>query len=518
MAAPESIYGSTEQLPLPLTGGPRATPAKRRNAAAAALISLAVVGTIAGALQYSPAAPVATPVPALAVAPAAAALAPPSTFVTKPQFTTVSSGDKHVGDHEGRSGLHQRLAYGFRVDEESPAFLSTTMALFALEESDVDIAEMNTADGHIGYSTSDDTRAEKLAGQAHLGGKIGPFSAAASMRASSGSEDDIKTARLDVVQGYRKVRLTSSALSLAPETKLTDDVVGFIHDTPLANVDRIAEELGIFFARAANMGGLVRKTFTMQVTEDDTKNSLMAEFGLRDDKPNPTKAPSAAETDAIANRDCADKQTARRRLGAELTDGGASLHGSSSTTHCGSDYSTTFHAEGGDTSMWLRGLAGDGTDDLNAMQTAWVASFTDDNLYPYVEPADLRPIWEVVAAVDPAKGDALQAVLMARWGDESGTFSPTKWFEARVGCTDSTATNYDDQAKFACEGCCTHPRPPPPYECRDDYCRDHGAWAPNNCVVDANHRERAHCAGGYVVKWIHHPNVWRNAYFTCCNR
>ncbi len=68
---------------------------------------------------------------------------------------------------------------------------------------------------------------------------------------------------------------------------------------------------------------------------------------------------------------------------------------------------TSFHAEGGDTKLWLA-VDGLGTN-FEEVRRRWAASFAADghDLYPWG--LELRPIWEVVERIDAcrkAKGRA----------------------------------------------------------------------------------------------------------------
>jgi hypothetical protein len=286
------------------------------------------------------------------------------------------------------------LSYGFDIDPNMPGFIKKTTQLFRLTQSDVSIASEPRADGETVYSTTESTRAEKLAGAAHLHGGIGPFSAAASMMVTSDSNRDVKTARIDVTRSFNKERATARGNFRAqPHTKLDRAYVTYIQRTSIDDVEDISFDLGIFYARASNLGGQIRKSYTMQVTESDSQTSLEVEL-------------SAQFGGLIGGGAAFGEQTTTRSNGATMT--------------------TSFHAQGGDTSVWLS------SNNLDAIQTAWAESFDDDNLYPWG--VELRPIWELVQAVDQAKGDRLQQLLTDKWAQESGAFNPTDFFDARVPC------------------------------------------------------------------------------------
>jgi hypothetical protein len=287
------------------------------------------------------------------------------------------------------------LAYGFDVDPGMPDFIKKTTQLFVLDSGDVSVTQEPHADGHTCYSTSDDSRASTLAKDAHLAGGIGPFSAAASMKVSKDSSSEIKTARLDVTRWLNKERVTArGAFQTKPHTKLDPAYVAYIHDTDIANVEQISSTLGIFYAQASNKGGLIRKSYTMQTTQEDTQSSLEAELTAQYGGSNLIYSAS----------------------------GGASFGETHTSRSNGAAMSMSFHAEGGDTSVWL-----EPGEDLGAIQTEWAHSF-DDGYPTYPWGVELRPIWEVVQKIDQAKGDALKTALQARWRAESAEFHPTQFF------------------------------------------------------------------------------------------
>ena len=119
----------------------------------------------------------------------------------------------------------QVLSYGFDVDPSMPSFIKRTTKLFQLTEDDVSIAPASLANGATVYSTSDDTRASKLAVRAHIEGGKGPYSAAASMQVTDDSDHEIKTARFDVTRSFNKFAVTSG-VPLQPGAAAREGVLG----------------------------------------------------------------------------------------------------------------------------------------------------------------------------------------------------------------------------------------------------------------------------------------------------
>ena len=155
----------------------------------------------------------------------------------------------------------QVLSYGFDVDPSMPSFIKRTTKLFKLSEDDVSIAPTSLANGETVYSTNDNTRASKLAKGAHIGGGVGPFPAAASMEVTDDSDHEIKTARLDVTTSFNKLRVTSnSVFHFSPEQRLEKACSDYLKQLTVDSADQIPDNLGIFYARAANLGGLIRKS------------------------------------------------------------------------------------------------------------------------------------------------------------------------------------------------------------------------------------------------------------------
>mgnify|MGYP001216484684 CR=1 FL=1 len=103
-------------------------------------------------------------------------------------------GSKLAGDGKTEDDW-QVLSYGFAVDPGMPGFIKRTTRLFRLTDEDVAVAPASLADGETVYSTAEETRATKIAKDAHLKGGIGPFSAAASMKVTDDADSDVKTAR-----------------------------------------------------------------------------------------------------------------------------------------------------------------------------------------------------------------------------------------------------------------------------------------------------------------------------------
>ena len=294
------------------------------------------------------------------------------------------------------------LAYGFTVAPNEPYFIKTKTQLFSIGSNDVSVITQTTADGKIVFSDSEHMAAARLTKQAGISAKFGPFSAAASMAIGQNTGSSIKTARVDAYCRCKKQRVASkNDFLFRPSTKLHPACRRFILSVDKDKVHKIAEHLGIFFAKSANLGGVVQKTYTMQITEHDTESSISGEL--------------------------------KAKYGGWLL-GGSLSGGISKRSERGSrgaKMETSFHVEGGNTALWL-GLDTIPTDPgaFHDLQQKWAESVTDKNLYPF--DVELRPIWELVSEVDKEKGGLLQKYLLQKWQVEASRFNPTEFFKSPV--------------------------------------------------------------------------------------
>lgn len=246
----------------------------------------------------------------------------------------------------------------------------------------------------------------------------------------------------------------------SPEQRLEKACSDYLKQLTVDSVSDIPDELGIFYARSANLGGLIRKSYTMQVTEDDTQSGLTAELN----------------------------GTYHGLIG-----GGASFGESTDTRSNGAAMSVSFHAQGGDTSFWLKP-----DEDLDAIQKQWADSFDNGgSLYPW--DVELRPIWELVAKVDKAKGDALQKYLTDKWAKESDAFNPTRFFQP------------GDVPPMP-----QPPSPPPPYGlamCQDGLCIEYKGFHYRTLEsTDPEGRGRGPCTctenSTCPANWLAVPGGW----------
>lgn len=416
-----------------------------------------------------------------------------------------SAGGRRLADGENmEEEIWQVLSYGFDIDLSSPSYLTKTTQLFEITHEDVSVAPERRFHFSVPeWSNSDEgnTRATKIAADLKLdpavGGHhpVGPIDASATM--TVGSNHDVKTASRDETVTITKQRVTpSSGFIFSPQTRLHQDVRDAIDATAIEDVRRISERFGIFFARASNLGGMVRRSDTMQMTADD-KTGFPGSLELELHGPNPSG-------------------------GSLITSGGGSFGTSRTTRENGAELTTDITGAGGDVTVWLGTMSASSAEDasaaIDAVQTAWSESFTDHNLFPV--DVEVKPIYELVQDYDQEKGDELKRLLTAEWAVRTDSWNPTKFF--LPGCTDPAAHNYEQLASKD-DGSCLYKHVTG--NCRTDYCRDNDA-VDNDCWVSAassawrdGDSAMPACAGGYepVCESSIREQTWVDAQvYTCC--
>lgn len=300
-----------------------------------------------------------------------------------------------------------KLAGSFVVSSDSPTpdFLAYGTQLFDVTEADVSVQSNNHAYQNTKYSTNDDSRAKQLAVSFGIKGGEGPFSAAASMKVGHGTDEDVKTVRLDKTSGWIKESVSSvGAFNDAPWTFLKQSHKDLIATTSVDNVTAISDKLGYFFARKINRGGLITRSFTKQATTDDTQSSFDTEIQA-----------------------------------CHVVCGNGGVEGDVTTSTTGAKMNESVSVMGGDGSLWSS------SDDFATIEGKWQQSVTDDNLYDFVavsDPSSVTPIWELVQGIDKAKGDALQKALTEQWATQVEPV-PDKYFEPDTYFTISITDDHE---------------------------------------------------------------------------
>jgi len=214
------------------------------------------------------------------------------------------------------------------------------------------------------------------------------------MSASTESSSKIKTARIDVcIKATTKTAQASAGMQLTPHKFLNETVADFIKEsTP----EDITENVGVFYAQSFELGGLFRKTYVMEMQESDTSSSITAEL-------------KASYGPGLVGK----------------VSGSAKMEYGTRSSNKNAKMKTTWHCEGGDTTVWL-GCSGPGN--IDSTQSDWAQSMNDTNLFCYN--MKVKPIWELCAKVDKAKGEEVKEYCLAKWKVDADDFRPTDYVKA----------------------------------------------------------------------------------------
>ena len=147
-----------------------------------------------------------------------------------------------------------------------------------------------------------------------------------------------------------------------------------------------------------DLGGQIRKSYTMQATSSDTESSVSAEL-------------EAAYGGAM--------------LGASAK---ASVGVSSRSSNKNAQMNVEWSAKGGDTTIWLgKEFDVGGDTSVSSIQEEWAKTITDDNLYPF--DFDLGLVWDIIKGIDEEKGNEYQKYLEEKWEKNKNLFKPTKFLK-----------------------------------------------------------------------------------------
>ena len=236
------------------------------------------------------------------------------------------------------------------------------------------------------YSDSKHTAAMKVEASLSIEGGFGAFSAAASMSVSSSSDSSIKTVRLDCFIKAIQYEVSSiNTLRASPQNHLTEN---FRQSVKRMTPKEIEKVIGVFYARKLDLGGEVRKSYTMQATRQDNEQSITSEVSA-----------SYAGNVFTANI-------------------GVSTRKSNENAQMNEEWS----AKGGDATIWLQS---DPSEKDTSIQAKWAQTINDDNLFAFNY--EMAPMWDLVKAVDQDKGEEFKQYLLKKWSRQASSFSPTRF-------------------------------------------------------------------------------------------
>lgn len=289
------------------------------------------------------------------------------------------------------------------VDPDSPDHLSRGDVIFEIPDSDEFIAISSDAemDAEFEYSDSETTAANSFATSVSLEGYYGAFSAAASMEVSQTSNKNIKTVRMDsVIKAIKYSVASKHQFRTFPQNFLTDNFKAAVMALPCEDIERL---IGSFYATNLKLGGEVRKSYTMQAMETDDVSSITSELQ------------ASYGTDLMG-------------VTAELSVGITTRESNSNA-----EMSLAWSAKGGDPTVWLgHDFSGSDSTSVSEIQAEWDDTITDQNLYPF--DFQLGLMWDLVKAVNPAKGAEYQQYLESKWDIQAGSFNPTTFLGKKNVC------------------------------------------------------------------------------------
>ena len=291
----------------------------------------------------------------------------------------------------------EAILYGYTVDPDAPSYLDRANRIFDVGDEDViAIFSKSEMQSDFQYSDNEETAASQVAASMSVEASFGAFSTAASMEVSSSSDSSIKTVRMDAITKSIKYQVNSVGnFRTFPDRYLTDN---FKESVKYLSVEDIEKLIGVFFVRSMDLGGEVRKSYTMQATASDTASSVQSELEA-------SYGPSLFGVSAKASVGVSTRETNKN-----------------------SEMRVEWSAKGGDTTVWLGGDFED-AGGVGGVQDEWSKTINNDNLYPF--DYELGLMWDLVKAVNQKKGEEFQQYLMKKWEDQANKFAPTRFLTGK---------------------------------------------------------------------------------------
>ncbi|XP_063686386.1 uncharacterized protein LOC134820095 [Bolinopsis microptera] len=297
------------------------------------------------------------------------------------------------------------ICYAYSVDSYSPTYLTRGDKIFKIDpEEDISISVNETIDMKLQYSDSNFTAAQWAAGNMKVGALYSAFSGAASMAVETTGESQFHTVRIDAIGVCTKNCITTrGSFRTCPEKFLTEDFKSAIQEL---TVEEIETRIGVFYAIRLQLGGMVKRSYIMEATEDDNESKVTAElqasFG---------KECLGASIDA----------TSRFETGRRLSNRNAKVR-------------REWRAQGGDIDLWFQlGTSGqDQSQFSSAMDIAreWAQTIDSTNVYPF--DFELRPLWELIKEINPQKATEFRFYLEDKWEKDGSRHLPTMFLPTKL--------------------------------------------------------------------------------------
>jgi len=206
---------------------------------------------------------------------------------------------------------------------------------------------------------------------------------------------------------------TKGSLRTFPHRHLTSTFKEAVKTLPFEDIE---SKIGVFYAIKLNLGGCVQKTYIMEATESDSKTTVTAEL----------EAKYGAGCWGVAGESKNEMEFKTSSKSAKMR--------------------TEWRAQGGKTEMWL------GIDFANSSKSAktvaekWAGTLTPANVYPC--DFELKPMWELVKAVDHERGVEFQKYLEEKWARDVSKYNPTRFLKSNpMICKHKSAKKIIEECK-----------------------------------------------------------------------
>lgn len=273
----------------------------------------------------------------------------------------------------------ETLAYAFVVDFDAPNFVTSGTKIFNLEEQDVDQLTENESKSTIETIKSEAGASDQFGLSVGLAASFGCFSCSASLGIDKASTTTTRTMRTNSYIRAKLNKLSAGAHVLAAPQKYLDADVHAVIEAGELSMPGLEALVGHFSCYHCDLGGVFQKSYIVEVTEKDTtesvETSLEASYG-------PGLASGAANASVGVHKSTVNKDAEMRIEQSCL---------------------------GGNSALWL------GATDTNQIeiQQQWAATVSADNSFPV--DVELKFIWDIVIAINPAYGKKYKKYLTAKW-------------------------------------------------------------------------------------------------------
>ena len=317
------------------------------------------------------------------------------------------------------------ICYAYKVDPYSPTFLSKGDEIFKIDgTNNISISSNKTIDMklQIQYSDTDFTAAHWAAVNMKVEGQFKAFSGAASMAVETTEESKYHTVRVDAIGVCTKNCITTKGpFRTHPENFLTEDFRTAVNEL---TVEEIESRIGVFYPIKLQLGGMVKRSYIMEATEEDNESKITAEL------------------QASFGREC---------LGASNSN---TLKSGNRSTNKNAKVRHEWKAEGGDVDLWFKVWLSDADQSelSSAMKVAkeWADTIDASNYYPF--DFELRPLWELIEKVDADKAKKFRLYLEEKWEKDANRHLPTMFLPAKLRVIQLS----DASKRFIANACNSH--------------------------------------------------------------